>query len=209
MKVIIEHCESILSKWLWFEYSNCSKIVGKNNLIFTNVREDEISNKLSRLGIVFNESIISLVNRGAFNCNEIIILDLEATTPLSPLDFKGNTKVVIGGILGDHPPKGKTYKLITSRLPNCVWRNLGPYQFSIDGAAYVALQVSLGRSLDEIPIALGFKIKVNEFHEIYLPYAFPIVDDKPLVSQDLIEYLKSNEIVEDELKLIQSSLHEA
>lgn len=204
MKVIIEHGEPVLSKWLWFEYYNCFKIIGRDNLIFTNVKRLEDYNKLKSIGEVYRESIIYLVKNGVFRFDEIIILDPKAPIPLSPADFKGSTKIVIGGILGDYPPRGRTSKFITSKLESCIARNLGPHQFSIDGSVYMALQVSLGKSLSQIPVALGFEIKVNDFHEIFLPYAFPVVNGRPLISRELIEYLKSSEIVEDELELIRS-----
>ncbi len=198
IKVIIEHCESYLSKWLWLEYENTSKIIGRSNLIFTNIKSNSIYGKLKEIGNVKRESIIDLISSGRISSNKVIILDPNSNKQLSPNDFQNNTNfIVIGGILGDYPPKKRTTKLISSNLPQCRKRSLGPYQFSIDGAAYMALQVFNGKSLNEIPIQIGLKINVNIYHEIYLPYAYPIANEMPLISEKLVKYLKSNEIIHD------------
>jgi ribosome biogenesis SPOUT family RNA methylase Rps3 len=48
-------------------------------------------------------------------------------------------------------------------------------------------------------------IKVDEFHEIILPYVYPLVNNKPLISDELIEYLKYY-IEEDEEMLLSGKI---
>ncbi len=192
LKVLIEHCENELSDWLWFEYENSSRIVGKQNIVFTNVKSTSALEKLRALGMVKRESVVELIESGELSPSEVIVLDPYATTLLSPQDFNRRINyVVIGGILGDYPPTGRTKLMITSKLDGCRARSLGPYQFSIDGAVYIALQVFKGKSIDQIPIQIGLKISLSDLHEVYLPYAYPLINGIPLISKNLIEYLKS------------------
>jgi len=194
---VIEHLEPKTGKWLLFEYEHASEIVGKNRLLFTNVKRKSDRLKLSKFGAVEQKSAAEI-----FNHAKVVILDPKAELPLKPEDFIGKEAVVIGGILGDHPPKGRTSKLLTSRFPSAAVRNIGKSQFSIDGAVYVAKLVSEGTPLEAIPIQKGLSLKLNQFGEVYLPYAYPLHDGKPVISQKLVAYLLSNEILADEEKML-------
>jgi len=194
---VIEHLEPETGKWLLYEYEHASKIVGKNRLIFTNVKKKSDAIKLSRLGKVEEKSAAEI-----FSPEKVIILDPKAEEPLKPEDFAGKDAVIIGGILGDHPPKGRTRKLLTRRFPKATVRNIGKSQFSIDGAVYVAKLVGEGTPLEEIPIKKGLSLKLDEHAEVYLPYAYPLKDGKPVVSQKLVAYLCSDQIVKDEEKIL-------
>ncbi|MCS7113946.1 MAG: SAM-dependent methyltransferase [Nitrososphaerota archaeon] len=196
---VIEHLEPETGKWLLYEYEHACRIVGKKNLMFTNVKRKEDSAKLSKFGSVEEKSAIEL-----FSPEKVIILDPKAEQPLKPQDFTGKEAVVVGGILGDHPPKGRTYKLITKRFRNAQARNLGKLQFSIDGAIYVAKLVSQGTPLENIPIKRGLTLKLNDNAEIYLPYAYPLKNGKPLISRKLVDYLCSEQIVKDEEELLKT-----
>ncbi|MBS7605465.1 hypothetical protein KEJ31_04085, partial [Candidatus Bathyarchaeota archaeon] len=77
-------------------------------------------------------------------------------------------------------------------------------QFSIDGAVYVAKLISEGFKLEDIPVKRGLRIKINDGAEIYLPYMYPLKDGKPLISEDLLRYLVSEEIIRDEEALLKS-----
>ncbi len=186
LKFVIEHLEPFLGKWLLIEYKHASEIVGANRIIFTNIRKKTHAAKLSRFGTVKSESFNVL-----FPLQELVILDPRADEPLKSQDLTGKKAIVIGGILGDHPPRGRTYQLITSRFPGVTARNLGKLQFPIDGAVYVAKLVNEGIPLEKIPIKRGLTIRVNKWHSIYLPYAYPLRDGNPLISKELIEHLLS------------------
>jgi ribosome biogenesis SPOUT family RNA methylase Rps3 len=47
-----------------------------------------------------------------------------------------------------------------------------------------------GRRLEEIPMIFGLEIEASKKHSVYLPYAYPLVDGKPLISCELVNYLK-------------------
>jgi len=199
IKFIIEVCEPFISNWLLLEIKHSSNIVGKDKLLITNIKENYVQ-YLSKYGNVSSSSIIDLKH---FH-DKIIILDPLADLTLTP-EEASNYILVIGGILGDDPPRGRTFKYITSKLPNCKARNLGKKQFSIDGAIYVAKLINEGKKLEEIPTMENLVINVDEFHEIILPYVYPLVNNKPLISDELIEYLKYY-IEEDEEMLLSGKI---
>jgi ribosome biogenesis SPOUT family RNA methylase Rps3 len=199
IKFIIEVCEPFISNWLLLEIKHSSNIVGKDKLLITNIKENYVQ-YLSKYGKVSSSSIIDLKH---FH-DKIIILDPLADLTLTP-EEASNHILVIGGILGDDPPRGRTFKYITSKLPNCKARNLGKKQFSIDGAIYVAKLINEGKKLEEIPTMENLVINVDEFHEIILPYVYPLVNNKPLISDELIEYLKYY-IEEDEEMLLSGKI---
>jgi len=194
---VIEHLEPETGKWLLYEYEHASEIVGKKRLIFTNVKKKSDAIKLSRLGKVEEKSAAEI-----FSPEKVIILDPKAEEPLKPEDFAGKDAVIIGGILGDHPPKGRTTKLLTRRFPKATVRNIGKGQFSIDGAVYVAKLVSDGTPLEKIPVKKGLSLRLDEHAEVYLPYAYPLKDGKPVISQKLVAYLCSDQIIKDEEEIL-------
>jgi ribosome biogenesis SPOUT family RNA methylase Rps3 len=186
-RIIIEHLEPELSEWLRYEYANASKIAGRELIWFTNVRDDQTFKSLSKLGTTKRESVLEL-----FPYKDLVILDPQAVEPLTPRDCDERV-LVVGGILGDHPPRGRTKSLLTQRAPGVRARRIGDHQFAIDGSVYVALEVAKGKSLQEIPIKHGLVLKKKlgqrGWHEIKLPYAYPLVKGSPLISKELINYL--------------------
>lgn len=196
MLFVIEHLEPEISKWLYLEYKHASKIVGRERLVFTNVKRENAS-ILSNLGIVKSESFIEI-----FDQKKVVILDPKAKEKLEPGDLENKGAIIIGGILGDHPPRGRTKKLITLRAPEAAARNLGRGQFSIDGAVYMAKMVCEGFRLEDIPVIRRLRIRINERAEVHLPYMYPLKDGKPVISEELLRYLVSEEIVRDEEKLL-------
>ena len=198
---VIEHLETEMGKWLLFEYEHASEIVGKNNLLFTNVKKENEKLAFSKLGAVEEKSAAEI-----FNPEKVIVLDPKAELPLKHEDFAGKKAVIIGGILGDHPPKGRTSKLLTKNFPKATVRNIGRAQFTIDGAVYVAKLISEGTPPEKIPAKKGLSIKLNEYMEVHLPYAYPLKDGRPVISQKLIAYLRSDKVIRDEEELLKAYL---
>ncbi len=195
--VVIEHLEPRLSKWLLIEYEHVSEIVGRERLWFTNVKGEEDRRRLEPLAArVLSERVWEVKLP-----YDVIVLDPLAPSELTPEDFSEPACVVVGGIMGDYPPVGRTREELTSKLQGAKARNIGPWQFQIDGAVYVAVEVNRGRRLREIPLILGLTLKSEEGHEIYLPYAYPVVNGKPLISKKEVEYILK-ELEEDEAELI-------
>ncbi|RLF07323.1 MAG: hypothetical protein DRJ64_03235 [Thermoprotei archaeon] len=203
IKIIVENLEESISKWLYIEYKNLARLVGKENVLFTNIKGEYEYRCMKKItDNVFKESISSLT----FKESRLIVLDPDAYEPLKTTDFTGDTIVLIGGIMGDFPPKHRTRLEISSKIKNenfkeVIFRNLGSGQFPIDMAGLVALMVFNGTELEKIDIIYGLEIEVGKNNSIYLPYAYPLIEGKPAISEEEIEYLKKR-IIEDEINLI-------
>ncbi|HLC85972.1 MAG TPA: SAM-dependent methyltransferase [Candidatus Nanoarchaeia archaeon] len=182
MNFIIEHLEKKLYEWCMIEYEHISKIVGKKNLIFTNTREK----KLKKFGNVEPKSVTKLKLRNA------CLLDPKAKKTLISEEAKNFDYFIFGGILGDYPEQGRTEKYLTSKM-NVETRNLGSKQMSTDTAVIVTKMIIRGKRLNDIkfmdePIIILKKGKIHE--EINLPYRYVENNNKPIISNKLIRYLK-------------------
>ncbi|MGQ9788465.1 MAG: hypothetical protein ACUVQM_04045 [Candidatus Hadarchaeaceae archaeon] len=186
MHLAIEHLEPRLSEWLYLEYSSSAEIAG-GELLICNVRRDADYRKLSRIARVERKSSLEI-----FRQEEMIVLDPLARKALSPDDFRERPVVLIGGILGNDPPLGRTRQILSKRLPGALKRNIGRHQFAIDGAVYVARQIALGEILEKIPVQLGLEVQIEPGYSNLLPYAFPLVEGRPLISEALINYLRKH-----------------
>ncbi len=188
MKFIIEHLENELYKWCMIEYSYISKIVGKNNLIFTKVNNPKDANFLKKFGDVISSSVIDL------NLKKSCLLDPKSKIVLNTKDNKLFDYFIFGGILGDYPEQGRTEKYLTSKLKNIKTRNLGDMQMSTDTAVFVTKLILDGKNFNDIsfidkPYIIIKNKKFKE--EINLPYRYVLKNNKPMISNDLIKYLKN------------------
>lgn len=183
---VIEHIEP-LSKWVKLEYAHCSKIVGKKNLLFANVTNKAELEFLKKIGRVEEKSVLDL-----FQKEKVIVLEPQAEKKLGRGDFKKYRKIIIGGILGEAEPSGRTLELITSKLKKAIPRNLGPLQFSIDGAAFVAKKIEVEEEKD-LGVLNELEIEFSEGHSTVLHYAIPVFKGKPIFTPGLVEYVRSEE----------------
>jgi len=189
-KIVIEHLEPKLSTWLLFEYENSSKLL-KKNILFTNVKSRRTKERLMRFGKVKRRSVLDI-----FSHKKLVILDPHAKKVLAPKDLSRDTIAVVGGILGEHPPRGRTKALLTTKAPNAKTRNLGREQFTIDGAVYIIKKIIEDKKISAIPTKHGLilraKLKPSGVYEVELPYAYPVVAGKPIISEKLVHYLMKN-----------------
>ena len=183
---IIEHLEPEVHPWCLIEYKNISKIVGKNNLWFTNITQtSREAEELGKFGKVLKESVAKL------NLKKSCILDPEAPSCLTPSEAKSFDYFIFGGILGDYPPRKRTTPELTSRMKNTKIRNIGKRQFSTDNAVLVVKEIVNGKNLKDIKCKNKLTIKINEIESIDLPYCYPLVDGKPQISEELVSFLKN------------------
>lgn len=187
MHIVIENLEEELSRWLYYEYENASNITGRN-VVFTNV-PPSWTKTLSKLGRVYQAHVWEV-----FKAEDLIILDPQAESKICPEDLVGKSAIVVGGILGDNPPQGRTRKMLSSHAHGAILRNIGKWQFSIDGAVYVAQMILDGRRLEDVEVKRGLKIKIRlneQFyqHHIILPYAYPLRNGRPVINPKLVKYL--------------------
>jgi ribosome biogenesis SPOUT family RNA methylase Rps3 len=181
---IIEHLEPKLWKWCLIEYENISKLVGEENLWFTNIKKNSDKLKLRSFGKVFGESVRSM------GLTDVCVLDPEAEKTLSNQDSEKFNYFIFGGILGDYPPKKRTKEELTKFISNPNIRNIGKEQMSTDNAVFTVKEILSGRKFEDLKFQENVSIEINEFESIDLPYRYNIVDGKPFISRKIIDYLK-------------------
>ncbi|MBN2459320.1 hypothetical protein JXB28_03465 [Candidatus Woesearchaeota archaeon] len=186
MKYIIEHMEKRLYKWCFLEYQHISSIVGKENLVFTNLNKSQ-AEKLKPFGECYTKSIKDLPEIGFTN---MCVLDPEADKTLSAEDAKVFDFLIFGGILGDNPPRKRTKEeLILEGLER---RNIGEEQFPTDNAVYVCKQIIDGKSMDELKFQDEVEIDIAPGESVIMPFRYVLVDGKPLILPELLEYIKTH-----------------
>jgi len=187
---IIEVLEPFVSKWMLLELQHVSMLVGYENLWVTRVRRKCEREVLARVSSrVYRESVVELEEKLASEYGRLLVLDPSAEEALSPRDFsEGRTVVVIGGIMGAHPPLGRTRSELTQKLRKPTPRNLGGLQLTIDGAAYVAREVCCGKELRDLELLRGLTMHTR-LGTLQLPYAYPMRDGVPVVAPGEIDYI--------------------
>ncbi len=185
---IIEHMEETLSQWIYIEYKHAASYL-KDKLMITNISRKEERAKLESLVKVTEKSVSNIIGE-----ETALVLDPKAEKPLEPEDIKLSKYVVVGGILGDHPPRGRTRKILVPRIKRPIPRSLGDKQLSIDGAVVTAfLVLEKGMRLNEIPFIDNYVINLQSYpgvvHSIQLPYRYPIVEGKVFFSRELESYI--------------------
>jgi ribosome biogenesis SPOUT family RNA methylase Rps3 len=180
---IIEHLEPKVFKWCLIEYKNISKIVGKKNLWFTNIKRK--NKNLEKLGKVIKKSVAKL------NLKNACVLDPESNKTLNPGEAKKFDYLIFGGILGDYPPKKRTTPELTSKIKNAEARNIGKKQFSTDNAVLVTKEIIKGKKIKDMKFIDKLTIRINDVESIELPYSYPLVKGKPQISEELVKFLKT------------------
>ncbi len=183
MIFIIEHLDDEVYDWSLLEYKHVSKVVGKDNLWFTNVKDGAM--KLRPFGQVFNESVATM------DLQNVCVLDPAAPTLLAPTDKAHFDHVVFGGILGDNPPRGRTKVLNT--VKNAQFRNLGSMQMSTDTAVLVAKRILDGTPFAKLVFKDTLVIPTGEGEEVELPYRYLVENGTPVLPEGLVEKLKKDE----------------
>ncbi|MFH1439400.1 MAG: SAM-dependent methyltransferase [Candidatus Woesearchaeota archaeon] len=207
MKYIIEHLDKRLYKWCFLEYKHAAEIVGKANIIFTNVSGKKSVEKLSVFGKVYTES---LVDTNILDNNKICILDLNADKMLTTKDKDKFDYFVFGGIMGDYPPQNRT-KTIAESLKekekkdgtkiHFEKRHMGKEQMSTDTAVLAAkMIIEDGKNFSEIKFKDTIIIPINDCEEVELPFRYVVDDEnhenseKVILPKGLLEFLKKRKV---------------
>ena len=183
-KYIIEHLEEELYEWCILEYNSISGIVGKENLIITNIKSPEDREKLSKIADAREESVLELKPEKA------CLLDMDAEKELSPEDKSKFGWLVFGGILGDFPPQKRTMKFLAGL--NAEKRHLGKAQMPTDNAVLAAKMIMGGKKLSEIKFIDSPSFKVEEGLDLELPFRFVEINGKPFISKEILEHIKKS-----------------
>lgn len=179
--VVVEHLEEVLTPWAFMEYKHAASL-SNGNLMVTNLKNEGELACVSSFARAYRESVADLAA-----ADELLVLDPQARDPLSVDDLQSFRYVVVGGIMGDYPPRGRTRKMLTERL-KAEARHLGPCQLSVDGAVYVALKVARGSTLDDVEVTLEVSLKTGSF-EVVLPYCYPVEEGRVVFSRELAKYI--------------------
>lgn len=189
MKYIIEHLEDEMYPWCIIEYEQISRRAGKDNILFTNVPKKDQA-KIKKFGETTDKSVLHL------KLERSCLLDPKAEKTLTPADAKRFYSFIFGGILGDHPERGRTEKYLTSKLKGVETRNLGKKQMSTDTAVLATKLVLQGKRIEQLEFkdSLALKLKKGKIHEeVILPYRYVILEGKPAISKKLVNYLKKKQ----------------
>ena len=190
MKFIIEHLEPELYDWCLIEYQHISKIIGKGNLIFTNIKNKKEQNKLKKYGEVYEKSISQL------KLKNVCVLSQYSNKALDKNDKNKFQYFVFGGILGDNPAKKRTDEIIKSLKKYKIKfeeRNLGNRQMPTDNAVFVAKKILDGKNINDFKFVDELEIEVNENESVNLPFRYVVDKNKVMVSEKLVEYLRKRE----------------
>jgi len=193
MKFAVEHLEPELFEWCLIEYRHVSEIVGKNNLIFTNIKNEKDKKILKKFGIVYDKSISELSDELRHNENRICVLSQYAAKTLATDDKSKFEYFLFGGILGDDPAKRRTEEIIkelNDKKMKFGERNIGNKQMPTDAAVYVAKKILGGKKLGDFRFVDELEIEINENESISLPFRYVIDNNKAVISEKLVDYLR-------------------
>ncbi len=188
--IVIDNMEAYTSMWLAAEYGEASRVAEEHgiNLYITGLIPGELESILAKRGIKILREAESLCNRP-----DAVLLDMRASKTLDPLEALGVSCFIIGGIMGDHPPRGRTI-LLYHKYPYAAKRNLGRLQLSVDGTVKVLTKILSGTPVSEVEIMYPVKLTVNSpmgLVEIELPFAYPVERGKPWIPEEVVKLLKS------------------
>ena len=189
MKFVIEHLEPELYDWCLIEYEHISKIAGKNNTIFTNI-DKKHKNKLKKYGTVYENRISEL------NFRDICVLSQYSKITLTTNDKNKFKYFVFGGILGDNPARKRTNNIIDSLRKNKInfeERNLGEKQMPTDVAVFVTKKILDGGKFNDFKFIDEVEIEINENESVTLPFRYVVDNDKLVINEKLVEYLRKME----------------
>src|SRR3989344_9577637 len=153
---IIEHLEPKLFPWCLIEYESISKMIGRQNLWFTNIKQGKDRRNLSHLGKTYRDKVKDM------SLKNVCILDPFAPKTLNPEETKEFDYYIFGGILGNNPMDKRTEKELTRFIKEGEKRNLGFGQFSTDNAVFTVLEIINGKSMEEMKFQEELEIKIDK-----------------------------------------------
>ena len=172
--IVIENYEEWPSRWVIGEYLESYRIAVSAGfkLVVANVTNPYMESLLLK----FNVPVLRFSGARLYDTNKTIVLDLWADKPLAPHEAQLACVYVIGGIMGDHPPRGRG-RIMRLSYTNSAYRNLGPKQFSVDGVVKVLdMVINEGRDPLSIEVVDGLNIEIPSpwgSVTVSLPYAYP------------------------------------
>lgn len=196
--IIIEHLEPELSPWLFLEYRHSSIIHGREFLLISNLPR-KYHRLMNKYAMVSEKSVKTLIKEGTIDGKVAIILDPKSPRKLGFSDAVNAKYIIVGGILGEHPPKGRTFELITKELEGVKSFNIGDGQYSIDGTIFYLNYLINHQGDENFKYVDGVTIRdfQHEYRTIHLPYRYPLVNGAPLLAPGLSYYLINGSLPDD------------
>ncbi len=198
--IAVHVAEERPSRWLVEEIVESCRFARERGLPFValNVVDQRLQAELSRRGVPwlwgYEEALVQ----------PCILLDMRAERRLQPWEASTASHIIVGGIMGAHPPRGRTYLLASGVYHQCARRSLGPGQLSIDGAVKVASLIASGADPSEIELVEGLTLEVDTglgVVEVELPFAYPRYRGRLLAPGFLRELLARGVLWEEETLL--------
>jgi ribosome biogenesis SPOUT family RNA methylase Rps3 len=196
--VIVHLAERLVSRWMLEELLEAWRFAGERGLGFlvAGVSDALAAARLSSAGLPW-------VWGAARPPQPCILLDLRAERRLEPWEAEAAGSIVVGGIMGGHPPRGRTY-LVALQYPGCTGRSLGREQLSIEGAVKVAALLATGASWGDISYVSPLEVEVDTGMGrvvVELPFAYPVYRGRLLAPRFLKDLLARGVLWEEETVL--------
>ncbi len=200
--IVVEHMEEEPTRWLVAEYIEARDAALDAGLGFlvAGVRDPRLQSILSREGVDWSwEHSWELCDKPG-----TIVLDMWAERDLQPWEAEAADCIVVGGIMGDHPPRGRG-RLLSWMFDWSSVRRLGPWQMSIHTAVWAAIMVARGVRVEDLPLAVGAEIEVEAGFgtvRVELPFAYPKgPDGRPVVPERIRKILARGVVYDEEVLL--------
>ena len=188
--VLIEHMERA-SRWVQEEYLEAARVAYNLgwSLMVTGVIDPVDQAILASRGL----KVTPIHAWEICDTPKTIVLDLWARRDLEPWEAKVAECFVVGGIMGDYPPRRRGL-ILSAMFDWAARRRLGEGQLSVDGTVKVLTMVWSGLRLGEIRFTDSPSMEVNTpmgSIVVTLPFRYPLKDEKPWISPGLARLLAS------------------
>jgi len=197
--VLIEHMEEKPTRWLLAEYAEAHEAAARAGmtLLVTGVRDPALQSLLSNMGIPWEEGHAwELADRPG-----TIVLDMWAARDLEPVEAGAACCFVVGGIMGDYPPRMRG-ALLTGMFDWASTRRMGREQMTIHTAVWAVGLVASGTPVNRLPLAVGGVVEVETPMgrvSVELPYAYPRGEDgRPRVPERVARILARGVVWDEE-----------
>lgn len=141
---VIEHLDDELFPWSKIEYQHMIEAIGASAAPGVELHFNRLPaywDGEAPTYVKFHEESFLATNP---DVSGVCVLDPLADEELSPSDVTSIRHFVFGGVLGNHPPDGRTKRELSDPLTGCIRRHLGPRQMTTDAALVTCMAVLFG-----------------------------------------------------------------
>ena len=197
--VAVEHMEDHPTRWLVEEYVEAAREAARAGLGFvvTGVRDPRLQAILSKKGVEWEWRH----SWELYDMPGTIVLDMWASRDLEVWEAQQAKAFVVGGIMGDYPPRGRG-RLLSWMFDWASTRRLGEAQLSIHTSVWALAMVRGGVPVNRLPLCpegASFEADLGFYRvEVTLPFAYPCGEDGSPRVPPRIRNLLARGIVWDE-----------